>query len=186
MSQKVLVVVDIQREYVTPGRPFHIASIGPSLENARRVLETARRSGWPIYHVRHLQDGAIFNRDNEHSRFVQGFEPLADEREIHKGNFSCYSAPEFAEAMARHAARGDELVLVGYGSTMCCLSTIIEGYHRGQKMTFVQDASCAKASTRFGEEGLHAHATDIIATYARVVRTDQLSEEPGSRAEVSS
>jgi ureidoacrylate peracid hydrolase len=178
MSQKVLVVVDIQREYVTPGRPFHIASIGPSLENARRVLETARKRGWPIYHVRHLQDGALFNRGDELSGFVQGFEPQADEREIHKGNFSCYSAPEFVEAMARHAARGDEIVLIGYGSTMCCLSTIIDGYHRGQKMTFVPEASRAKASTRFGEESLHAHATDIISTYARVMTAHQLSEEP--------
>jgi nicotinamidase-related amidase len=67
MGQKVLVVVDIQREYVTPGRPFHIQSIGASLENGRRVLAAARSKGWPVYHVRHLQNGAIFTRDNEYS-----------------------------------------------------------------------------------------------------------------------
>ncbi|WNG50539.1 cysteine hydrolase [Archangium minus] len=178
MGQKVLVVVDVQREYVTPGRAFHIASIGPSLENGRRVLETARSKGWPIYHVRHLQAGAIFNQDDAYSGFVQGFEPQGDEREIHKGNFSCYSAPDFAEAMSRHAARGDEVIIIGYGSTMCCLSTIIEGYHRGQKMVFVSDASRAKASARLSEESLHAHATDIISTYARVVTTQQLVGEP--------
>jgi ureidoacrylate peracid hydrolase len=178
MGQKILVVVDIQREYVTPGRPFHIQSIGPSLENARRVLAAARKRGWPIYHVRHLQSGSIFSRDNEHSQLVPGFEPQAGEREIHKGDFSCYSAPEFAEAMRQHGERGDEIVLIGYGSTMCCLSTLIEGHHRGQKQTFVSDASNAKASSRFGEESLHAHAVDIISTYARVVTASQVIEEP--------
>jgi nicotinamidase-related amidase len=177
MSQKVLVVVDIQREYVTPGRPFHIQSIGPSLEKARQVLEAARARGWPIYHVRHLQSGSHFTRDGEHSGFIPGFEPQAGEREIHKSDFSCYSAPEFAEAMRQHAARGDEVVIIGYGSTMCCLSTIIDGYHRGQRLAFVPDASRAKASQRFNEESLHAHAVDIISTYARVKAADQVVEE---------
>jgi ureidoacrylate peracid hydrolase len=177
MRQKVLVVVDIQREYVTEGRPFCIRSIGPSLENAGRVLAAARERGWPVYHVRHLQSGAIFNPESEHSGFVEGFEPRAGEREIHKGDFSCYSAPDFSVIMRQHAARGDEIVIIGYGSTMCCLSTIIDGYHRGQQLTFVQDASSAKASARFGEEDLHERAQDVIGTYARVVTTRELLAE---------
>jgi uncharacterized protein len=41
----------------------------------------------------------------------------------------------------------------------------------------VSDASNAKASSRFGEEDLHARAVDIISTYARVVTTHQVLEE---------
>jgi nicotinamidase-related amidase len=80
--------------------------------------------------------------------------------------------------MKQHAGQGDEIVLIGYGSTMCCLSTLIEGHHRGQKQTFVADASNARASSRFDEESMHAHAVDIISTYARVVSTAQVLEEP--------
>ena len=90
-DSKVLVVIDVQREYVTPGRPFHIKSIGPSLENAKNMLTHARGEGWPIVHVRHLQDGEIFNRESEFSDFVEGFAPQAGELEISKGNYSCFS-----------------------------------------------------------------------------------------------
>lgn len=40
----VLVVIDIQKEYTTPGRSFHLETAGPSLERAGRVLDHARRS----------------------------------------------------------------------------------------------------------------------------------------------
>jgi ureidoacrylate peracid hydrolase len=165
----VLVVIDIQKEYTTPGRSFYLESAAPSLKNAGRVLDHARRSGWEIVHIRHLQDGEIFNPKSEHSGFVPGFEPAPGEEEITKGNFSCYSAPRFAELMKERLDR--PVYIIGYGSTMCCLSTIIEGYHRGQKFTFVRDASCARRTANFDEQSTHAYATDILSTYAKVVET---------------
>lgn len=44
----VLVVVDIQLEYITPGRPFYLETAGSSIKNARRVLDHARKNRWEI------------------------------------------------------------------------------------------------------------------------------------------
>lgn len=165
----VLVVIDIQKEYTAPGRSFYLETAGSSLKNADRVLDYARRSGWEIVHIRHLQDGEIFNPKSEHSGFVAGFEPAPGEEEITKGNFSCYSAPRFAGLVKERLDR--PIYIIGYGSTVCCLSTIIEGYHRGQKFTFVRDASCARRTPNFDEQSTHACATDILSTYAKVVET---------------
>ena len=175
MKSKVLVVVDIQGEYVAEGRPFHIRSIAPSLENAGRVLDHARRSNWKIIHIRHLQPGAIFSPEGAYSGFIPGFEPRSNEQEIIKGDFSCYSAPAFTEQMLEHRKNEDEIVVIGYGSTMCCLSTIVDGYHRGNRFTFVRDASNAKASSNHSEASLHEHATDILSIYANVVTTAELT-----------
>src|SRR6185295_8607364 len=95
----ILVVIDIQKEYVTEGRPYFINGIGPSLEKAKSVMATARAAGWELVHIRHLQKGEIFSPESPYSGFVAGFEPAKGESEIVKGDYSCYSAPEFARLM---------------------------------------------------------------------------------------
>jgi len=174
MKSQILVVIDIQSEYVAEGRPFQIRSIQPSLSNAHRVLKHARDVGWKIVHIRHIQQGSIFSPDGAFSGFIPGFEPQKGEQEIIKGDFSCYSAPEFSAQMAEHRKNDDEIIVIGYGSTMCCLSTIVDGYHRGNRLTFIKDASNAKSSSMHSEESLHEHATDILSIYSRVTTTNEL------------
>ena len=79
-----LIVIDIQKEYITPGRPFYLNGIQENLENAKKVLKFCRaKSDWSIAHVQHFRqedDAAIFNRHQpEFSGFVEGFEPLKGE-----------------------------------------------------------------------------------------------------------
>ncbi len=172
MMSPVLVVIDIQKEYTTEGRPFHLSEIAPSLKNAGYMLTHARDAAWPVVHVQHLQDGSIFNPADQFSGFVAGFEPLPTEAHVVKGNFSSYSSAPFRNLMETYLDR--EVLVIGYGSTMCCLSTIIDGYHRGQKFIFVKDASLAKRGPRFDELSTHEYATDMIATYAKVQSTAEV------------
>jgi len=169
----ILVVIDVQKEYTTRGRPYFINGIQPSLKRARAVLTRARSEGWQVVHVRHLQDGDLFGRGSPYSGFVNGFEPLKGELEIVKEDYSCYSAPAFARLMK--ASLRQPVFVIGYGSTKCCLATIVDGYHRGQKFHFVRDASNAKRSDRFGEKALHKYATDILESYCTVVETEALA-----------
>lgn len=175
MNKKVLVVIDIQKEYTTPGRPFYLEQAGPSLKTAQGVLESARDRGWPIVHVRHVQSGDIFNAESSNSDYVEEFRPRAGERQITKSDYSCYSSPEFARLAA--AEPKSEFVVIGYGSTMCCLSTIVDGYHRGQAFVFVRDASSAKRTASLDELSAHRAATDIISIYAKVVGANELFAE---------
>lgn len=172
MAGRLLVVIDIQKEYQAAGRAYHIAGVEGSLANAGRVLEHARKNGWPVVHVKHLQDGDLFGKKSPFSDYIAGFEPRPGESEYVKGDYSCYSSAEFAERLKRHLA--DEVVVIGYGSTKCCLATIVDGYHRGQKFLFVADASDAKRSEAFDERSLHAHAADILASYAKTTDTAAL------------
>ncbi len=168
--KKTLVVVDIQREYTAADRPFYIHGIAHSLQNAARILQLARHAGWEIFHVRHLQKGNIFSEGSEHSKFVEGFEPIFGEKEFVKSDYSCFSSSTFASALEQQ--RDSDIIVIGYGSSMCCLSTIIEGYHRGYKMTFVYDASNAKAKS-FDEDSTHKHMTDAISSFSKVTSTDE-------------
>lgn len=173
---KALVVIDVQREYITPGRGFHIAGIDHSLKNAKRMLDHARAQGWPIMHVQHLQDGELFNRTSEFSHFVEGFHQLEGEDVAAKSKFSAFSSPAFAKFAQDHA--DDEFLVIGYGTTMCCLSTIIEGFHRGHQFTLVEDACAARAAQAFSEESMHEHAVAILSTFARISCTDDEISPP--------
>ncbi|TDV60830.1 cysteine hydrolase [Pseudomonas sp. LP_7_YM] len=171
---KALIVIDIQREYIAAGRKFHIESIGPSLQNAYSMLQFAREANWPIIHVQHLQDGDLFNRDSDAADFIDGFTPQVGESHAVKGNYSSFSSPAFVEFAKEHADH--ELVVIGYGTTMCCLSTIVDSYHRGYRVALVKDATAALAADGLSEATLHQHATTILKTFARVTTLAQETE----------
>jgi len=176
---KALVVIDVQREYTTPGRRFQIQSIGSSLNNAYAMLRHARGMRWPIVHVQHLQQGEIFNPQSEYSDFVDGFVPERGEVLAVKGNYSAFSSPEFSRFVADHA--NHELLVVGYGTTMCCLSTVVDGYHRGYRFALVEDACAARATRGLTEDSLHEHAVAILEPFARLTTSQgemERLEEP--------
>ena len=169
----LLVMIDIQNEYVTPGRPFHLAGIQPSLARALELLGHARAAGWPIIHVQHLQGGAVFNHADPLSGFVDGFEPLQGERVITKAKLSAFSNPDFEAAVREH--EGDVLV-AGYGSTMCCLATIVDAALYGRKLTFVHDASWARSpGPTFTEAETHRHATAIIGIHGKLASVAEVA-----------
>lgn len=167
--QKTLCVIDIQQEYNTPGRPFYIPNLQDSLQNALTILNHARANHWHIIHVKHLQSGSIFNHNSPFSDFIDGFHPQTDELLCLKDNFSSFSSVDFCKSLQDNSS--SEIYIIGYGSTMCCLSTIIDGYHRGYNFTFISDASQAKPTEQLTSSALHHSATEILRTFAKITTT---------------
>lgn len=111
-----LVVIDIQREYTTPGRLFYLNGIESSLNNAKKLLEMSRAKKWNIAHVQHFrkEGNGIFNRHElQFSGFVGGFEPKQNEQYFEKSIFSCYSNPEFSYFMEEK--KNEPIYIIGYG-----------------------------------------------------------------------
>lgn len=168
---KALIVIDIQREYIAPGRAFQIQGIGPSLKNAYAMLRFARTQDWPIVHVQHQQDGDLFNPAADTTDFIDGFVPEAGEVLAVKGNYSAFSSPAFAKFAAEHPDH--EFVVIGYGTTMCCLSTIVDGYHKGYRFALVEDACAARSAGKLSEAAMHEHAVAILGPFARRTQTEE-------------
>lgn len=170
--KNILCVIDIQKEYNTVGRPFHINEIEESLNNASAVLNHARKNNWDIIHVQHLQEGSIFSKNSPYAGFIEGFEPRENEVVCIKDNFSSFSSPEFRDAL--DGKENSQIYVLGYGSTMCCLSTIIDGYHRGYKFTFVTDASNAKPTKCLNSRKLHEAANEILQAFCSTKLTKEV------------
>jgi ureidoacrylate peracid hydrolase len=173
--QKVLVLIDIQREYITPGRLFCLQGVESSLQQAKKLLAHARQHEWKIIHVRHVKVGApIFSPDSEYTDFIEGFTPLEGEVVVSKSLYSCYSSSKFCQLM--QGFKHDEVFIVGYNSIMCCLSTVISGYHLGHKLHVVKDAMLAKSTKHFTEQENHQFALSTIeaAGYANCVSAEEV------------
>jgi ureidoacrylate peracid hydrolase len=165
----ILVLIDIQREYVTPGRPFFLSGIGPSLQQCRALLDHAREGCWPVAHVHHVTDKHLFNRNLEYSQPVAGFAPRAHEMLFQKDKLSCFSNRAFEE-LIESASRAPVLV-AGYNSPMCCTATIVDAFNRGHRFHFVSDASWARPIGARSESESHLAACDLLRLYADVVST---------------
>lgn len=172
MTKKLLVVVDIQKEIAAKGRPYFIENLGESLENARKLLEHARQKDWEIFHIQHLQPGDLYGYDSPLSAFIEGFEPKDGETLFTKSNYSCFSSPDFAEAMKNHSS--DEIVIIGYGSTKCVLATIIEGYHRDYRFSLASDATGAQATETGDARAMHRSAVQILTSYCKVTQSSDV------------
>lgn len=174
-----LIVIDIQKEYTTPGRLFYLNGIEPSLKKAKDLLEFCRsQENWTIAHVQHFRkesDAAIFNRHTpEFSGFVEGFEPKTNEYYFEKSIYSCYSNSDFAQFMEER--KHEPIYIMGYGTTKCVLSTVIDGFHRGHhSLVVVADATLAKAEPGFTEFDLHKTMLTVIqSSYAKIENTNDV------------
>lgn len=179
MIKNILVVIDIQKEYITPGRPYYLHGIDPSLEKCTEVLAFARKHNWDIIHIQHSNgdNAPKFNPTNEYFDFVAEFTPRANEKHFVKDDFSCYSSAEFLDFMqAAYTSAEVNTYIIGYNSVMCCLSTLEEARCRKHKMFFVQDASYAKSIEDRDEATMHKTMVGIYKAkgLATVISTEDL------------
>lgn len=175
-EEPILLLVDLQNEYVAAGRRLEIQGIAPALENCRRLLDHARAARWTIAHTRWLQPGPYFNRQLPYAGWIAGFEPYGTELVYERAGPSCYSAEDF-DAFAE-CAGGQRIVIAGLTGVVACLATLIEGTARGHRLTFVADASASHGSSGCDEEQAHERATWVASHYVPVIETDDLVGGP--------
>lgn len=180
MAENILVLIDIQKEYTTPERPYYLSGIEPSLENCRQLLAFARKKRWEIIHIQHSngETAERFNPKTVFFDFVEGFEPQDSEQHFVKNDFSCYSSAEFSTCIDRLFSLHPEaaIYLIGYNSIMCCLSTLEEARRKQHKMHLVKDATYAKAIAGLSEKELHQIMLGVYAAknLAQLVETHDI------------
>jgi len=164
----IVVLVDMQQEYLAKPRLLAIAEIDRALENCRRVLDHSRRIGLPVAFIRMLGQSAFFNPATPFARWIEGFEPCRNEMIFERGSPSCYSCEPFA-AMVKQSRGG--IVLVGFAGESGCLSTLIDAFHRNHKVTYLCDASASHALDDMTADEIHRAVSKISGLYGEVHET---------------
>lgn len=166
-SVPVLVLVDMQQEYEIAGRPLALPSIGPALSNCRLALDHARESGIQVAYVRWI-GAPLFQAGTRFARWIQGFEPQGCDMIFDRDRPSCYASPAFADVMERGCP---PLVIAGFAGEAACLATAIDGYHRGQDITFLSDASASHGLDGIAAADIHRSVSAVLRSFGDVMNT---------------
>jgi nicotinamidase-related amidase len=164
----IVVLVDMQQEYLAKPRLLAISEIDRALDNCRRVLDHARDIGLPVAFMRLINESAFFNRATPFVRWIEGFEPYRNEMIFERSSPSCYSCEPFAALM--HQSRGG-IVLAGFAGESACLSTLIDAFHRNHRVTYVCDASASHALEDVPAGEIHRAVSKISGLYGEVYET---------------
>jgi nicotinamidase-related amidase len=164
----IVVLVDMQQEYLAKPRLLAISKIDRALDNCRRVLDHARDIGLPVAFMRLLNESAFFNRATPFVRWIEGFEPYRNEMVFERSSPSCYSCEPFAALM--NQSRGG-IVLAGFAGESACLSTLIDAFHRNHRVTYLCDASASHALEDVPADEIHRAVSKISGLYGEVYET---------------
>jgi nicotinamidase-related amidase len=164
----ILVLVDMQKEYVASSRALSLDGADRALDNCRRALAHARRARIPVAFVRSRGMSPFFNPATPFSGWIEGFVPTRDDAVFERGRPSCYASAPFADMMA-HA--GNHIVLAGFAGEAACLATAIDAFHRGQRLTFLEDASASHGLGEFEASEVHGVISRIVELYGDVCST---------------
>lgn len=167
----VIVLVDLQKEYLSRHRALRLNGVEKALEKCRRLVDVARSRGFPIAFMRWAQKSKFFNAVQDYSAWIDGFTPLGSDMVFERSMPSCYANKQFAEMM--DSGGGENAVLAGFTGTIACLSTIVDAYSRGHRITFHADASASHALDSRSGASTHGLVSQIISLYGPVTTTDQ-------------
>lgn len=164
----VLLLIDMQQEYLASPRLLAIPHIETALENCRAALAHARRVGLPIAFARRTGNSAFFNRSTPFARWIDGFEPGRHEMIFDHAEPSCYSGEAFATFMNQSPGG---FVMAGFAGEAACLSTAVDAFHRHHKMTYLADASASHDLGDLTAQETHRAVSRICEIYGDVSDT---------------
>jgi nicotinamidase-related amidase len=168
----LLICCDLQQEYLAAGRRHAVRNGEAPLAACRRVLEAWRRDMGPIVHMKRVARAAWFNPASTLTDWIAGFRPQPGDLVFEHPLPSAYSSPRFADYLTNLGPL--ECYLIGFSLEETILSTAVEGFHRGQMLTFVSNAVgwCGPREA-IDPHIYHSTIVGLVARFAEVKTEEQ-------------
>jgi nicotinamidase-related amidase len=166
-ARRWLVCLDLQRDYVVPGRPRYAPANAAVAAACARVLELARDDGWRVVHSQLRADNAALWPRELFGAPIEGLRPLISEPVFFHHGLSAFTNPSFAAEL--RGARGDEVFLIGFSLADTCLATALAGVDEGLSLTLLEDAVGAGQSAQAAKV-----ARSILQPFVRISSSRRL------------
>ncbi|HEX3919270.1 MAG TPA: isochorismatase family protein [Caulobacteraceae bacterium] len=138
LPRRWLICLDLQRDYVVPGRPRYAPGNAAVAEACARVLGQARDESWNIVHSQVRADDTSGRSRELFDAPIEGLRPLITEPVFFRTGLSAFANPAFAAELRR--ARGDAVYLIGFSLADTCLATALAGVDAGLSLTLLEEA----------------------------------------------
>ncbi len=178
ISDAVLLPIDFQRVFDSktwPRRWNHEVDA-----RGLKLIETFRRAGRPIIHVRHdsVEPGSTMAPGLVGNQYREGFGPRPGEGEVIKSVNSAFIGTDLDLRLRRLEA--GNVIVFGFSTDMCVSTTIRMGANMGWRMTLVADAcDCFDLPDENGgiinAEAIHAaHVASLAFDFCKVISSSEI------------
>lgn len=176
MTNRALIVIDVQNEYVTGNLPIAYPPLAESVANIGAAMDAADAAGIPVVLVQHVapETSPIFARGSEGFDLHASVASRRRDLLVEKTLPSSFTGTGLAEWLTERGV--DTVVVCGYLTQNCDESTARDAVHRGFAVEFLSDATgavaLANAAGRVEARDLHeAVLTVMQSRYAAVATT---------------
>ena len=176
MTEKALIVIDVQNDYF-PGGVWHLPDAEKALPNINRLIELARERGDAVVFVQHVTPpGApVFAEGSEGGKLHADLGIRPDDVLFQKRHPSAFQDTGLHEHLQQQGVTAVDVC--GFMTQMCCDTTSREAYSRGYTVRLFRDATAAKPLTVDGEtlphDLVHKVSLGALQSFAKIVTTDQ-------------
>jgi nicotinamidase-related amidase len=175
-----LVVIDFQNEYFTGKMP--VPDGQAAMENARRLVAFADRSGIAVYHVQHVAPAGspVFAIDGDTVKFHPQMQPRPGDAVMQKQTVSAFAGTDLAERLRK--AKVETVIVAGLMTHACVAGAARDAVPAGFQVIVASDATATRAITRANGDtvdhrALHRAAlAEIEDTFGSVLTTQQITE----------
>ncbi|MBV8186275.1 MAG: cysteine hydrolase [Alphaproteobacteria bacterium] len=131
----VLLIIDAQREYTDGLMP--LVGVQTAIDALAGLIETMRKAGAPIVHVRHQSKGKAFNPSSSGYEIVSAVAPRAGETIVDKALPNAFAGTDLAQQLA--ASGRKNLIVGGFMTHMCVSATVRSATDHGFMCTIAAD-----------------------------------------------
>lgn len=140
LGAPILLCVDLQQEFVVPGRPWADPDGDEIAQVCVAALAAARGAGWQVVHSQLHRGGAMLAGTGLHAS-IPGCEPRPGEVLLRRAGVSAYAHPDL-DAIMESASGG--VVMIGFSAPMSLTTTLFDAEERGHPLTLLEEA-CGSA-----------------------------------------
>lgn len=177
MSQRAIIVVDLQNEYLPTGK-LPLVGLDKALANAARIIAAARAKGELLIHVRHEMakpDAPIFTPGSDGVQIIPAVAPAPGETVIVKNYPNAFRATDLKPMLDKQEVT--QVVVIGAMSHMCIEATSRAAADFGYGVSVVHDACATRdlefAGTQVPAAQVHAASMAALAfSYATLIDSD--------------
>lgn len=178
LTNAVLLPIDMQKAFDGPSWPRRWNEAVDA--NGLLLLETWRKTGRPLIHVRHdsAEPNSTLRLGQPGNAFREGFGPKGSEPLVTKSVNSAFIGTDLDLRLRR--LNVDTIVAFGISTDMCVSTTVRMGANLGYRMVLVEDAcDCfdlpdGKGGTIPAEAVHAAHVATLGFEFAKAITTREL------------
>lgn len=139
--RRALLVIDVQKEYVTGNLRIEYPPVQESLRRIGEAMDAAREIGIPVVVVRHNAPATspLFAQGSENWELHAVVAARPQDHRVEKTLPSAFVGTGLDAWLRQHEV--DTLAVAGFMTHNCCASTIIDAMHRGYAVEFLSDAA---------------------------------------------